>query len=228
MKLGLPHAILGLSALGACAGIPDQPPGPGLATPADRHRIEVTESAERLEIPVSSDEAALSAGSRANLRAFASGYLRYGHGAVIVSAPSDSANAEAAARVAQQTRLALSEAGVSYAAITTDEYGAADAADAPVVVSFSRFEAHAPECAPLYEQDLAHQSNNQPWESYGCAMQANLAAMVEDPRDLLRARDSDPRDSDRRATTMTAYREGAPTHAERSAEERIAISDAVE
>lgn len=228
MRPGLSYAVLGLSALGACAGIPDPPPGPALATQADRHRIEVSETAERLEIPVASSEAALSAGSRANLRTFASGYLRYGHGAVIVSTPAGSPNAQAAARVAQQARLALSEAGVSYAAVSESEYDAAEAGDAPVVVSFARFEAHAPECAPLYEQDLGHQSNNQAWESYGCATQANLAALVEDPRDLLRARDSEPRDSDRRATTMTAYREGSPTHAERSGDERIAISDAVE
>ncbi|MBY0564179.1 MAG: CpaD family pilus assembly protein [Hyphomonadaceae bacterium] len=228
MRHPLPYAVLGLSALGACASMPEPPPGPALATQADRHRIEVTQASERLEIPVASNDAALSAGSRSNLRAFASGYLRYGHGAVVISAPKGSTNAEAAARVAQQTRLALSDAGVSYAAVSTAEYEAPDLADAPVVVSFSRFEAHAPECAPLYEQDLAHQSNNQPWESFGCATQANLAALVEDPADLLRARTSDPRDSDRRATTMTAYREGEPTHAERSRDERVAISDAVE
>jgi pilus assembly protein CpaD len=96
------------------------------------------------------------------------------------------------------------------------------------VLSFARFEAEAPECAPLWEQDLAHQSNNQPWASFGCATNANLAAMIEDPADLLRPRDMDPRDSNRRSTVMEAYREGAQTHAERTSDERVSISNAVQ
>jgi pilus assembly protein CpaD len=121
----------------------------------------------------------------------------------------------------------LVEAGVSYAAVAGSTYDATGAGEAPIIVSFARYEARAPECAPLWEQDLAHQSNNQPWESFGCATQANLAAMVEDPADLLRPRASDPRDSGRRDTVMEAYREGDTTHADRSADERVSISNAV-
>jgi pilus assembly protein CpaD len=226
MKTRLPFFILGLSALGACAGVP-KPEGPPVSSYADRHRIEVTEAAERMEIPVGAGDAALSGGARASLRAFAGNYLRYGHGALVLSSPSGAANADAASVVANDARLALVEAGVSYAAVAGSTYDAAGVADAPIIVSFARFEARAPECAPLWEQDLGHQSNNQPWASFGCATQANLAAMVEDPADLLRPRDADPRDSGRRDTVMEAYREGDQTHADRSSDERVAISNAV-
>ena len=228
MKVRLPYVVAGLSALGACATVPPPPPGPPLATMADRHRIEVIEAAERLEIPVSAGETALSPGAHASLRAFASGYLRYGHGAVVLSAPSGSGNAHSASLLAQQARHALADSGVSYAAVASSTYDGSGAADAPIIVSFARFEAQAPECAPLWEQDLGHQSNNQAWESFGCSTQANLAALVEDPADLLHPRASDARDSDRRNTVMDAYREGQPTGAERSNDERIAISDAVQ
>ena len=227
MNSRLSLLALGLSALGACASVPT-PELPPTSSSADRHRIEVEQTSERLEVAVAPSDVSLSPKSRADLGDFASGYLRYGHGALILSAPAGSTNADAASRLAGEIRMSLVAAGVSYAALASSNYDASGETEAPVVVSFARFEAVAPECAPLWEQDLAHQSNNQAWESFGCASQANLAALVEDPRDLLRARTEDPRDSGRRATVFEAYREGEPTHAERSNDEHVSISNAVQ
>ena len=95
----------------------------------------------------------------------------------------------------------------------------------PDTAPAARFEAQAPECAPLWEQDLAHQSNNQPWASFGCATQANLAAMISDPADLLGPRQEDPRDAARRARVLEAYRQGQQTHANRSDDERVQVSN---
>jgi pilus assembly protein CpaD len=223
----LPLFLLGLSALGACASVP-VPEEPPVATSADRHRIQVTQTAERLELAVSPGDVSLDGAERAQVRTFASGYLRLGHGALVLSTPSGGANAEAASVVAADARRALVDSGVSYAAVAGSTYDASGSPDAPIVLSFARYEAQAPECAPLWEQDLAHQSNNQPWASFGCATQANLAALVEDPADLLRPRAEDPRDSGRRDTVMEAYRDGQPTHAARSGDERITISNAVQ
>lgn len=227
MNSRLSLLALGLSALGACASVPT-PELPPTSSSADRHRIEVEQTSERLEVAVAPSDISLSPKSRADLGDFASGYLRYGHGALILSAPAGSTNTDAASRLAGEIRMSLVAAGVSYAALASSSYDASGETEAPVVVSFARFEAVAPECAPLWEQDLAHQSNNQAWESFGCASQANLAALVEDPRDLLRARTEDPRDSGRRATVFEAYREGEPTHAERSNDEHVSISNAVQ
>ncbi len=230
MNSRLPLLLLGVSALGGCATFALDPPpeGPPVATAADRHEITVEQTAARLEIQVAATDSALSPKSREDLNAFASGYLRYGHGALILSAPEGSGNASAAASIARDAQAALSSAGVSYSAMAASTYNASDVAEAPLIVSFARFEAQAPECAPLWEQDLAHQSNNQPWESFGCATQANLAALIEDPRDLTQARAEDARDSGRRATTFGAYREGEQTHADRTQDERITISNAVQ
>ncbi len=229
MKSRLPLLVLGLSALGACASVPPPPEGMrATPTAADLHQIRVTQSAERVEIPVTSGDLTLAPQERAHLHAFANAYLRYGHGALVLSTPSGGANSDAASILANETRRALVDAGVSYAAVAGSSYDASGRADAPIIVSFSRYEAHAPDCAPLWEQDLARQSNNQPWESFGCATQANLAALVEDPADLLRPRAEDPRDAGRRDTVMDAYRAGEQTHAPRSSDERIAISNAVQ
>jgi pilus assembly protein CpaD len=229
MKSRLPLFVIGLTALGACASVPE-PPADMRPTPtvADLHRIQVTESSRRLEVPVNTADVALSQRDRASLHDLAAGYLRYGHGSLVLSTPSGGSNADAASILANETRRALVEAGVSYAAVAGSSYDASGRADAPIIVSFARYEAHAPECAPLWEQDLAHQSNNQPWESFGCATVSNIAAMVEDPADLLRPRAEEARDSGRRDTVMDAYRAGEQTHAPRSSDERITISNAVQ
>lgn len=227
MNSRLPLILASLGALGACASV-STPKGPPVASAMDRHRIEVAQTSERVEIPVKADDSELTPEARESLHNFAAAYLRYGHGALVLSAPSGGANADAASVLAHQTRMSLVEAGVSYAAVAGATYDASGEATAPIIVSFDRFEAQAPECAPLYEQDLAHQSNNQAWDSFGCATQANRAAMIEDPRDLLEPRSEDPRDSARRDTVMQAYRAGQQTHAARSSDERITISNAAQ
>ena len=167
MKSRLPLLLLGVSALTACAGIPkpDMNVAP-LATQADRYEPAAEAAVQHIEIAVAPGQMELAASDQTRLRALASDYLRYGHGPLALETPSGSANSEAASVVAADARRTLADAGVSYAAIagSTRESGGEAM---PILVSFSRFEAQAPDCAPLYEQDLAHQSNNQSWASFG-------------------------------------------------------------
>lgn len=223
--------LLGLSAVAtvaACAGVP-KPETPATPTAADRHVIRVEETGDRLDIPAPAGAMTLDAQTRAGVADFAGRYLRIGHGPLILSAPSSGANADSAARLAHEVRMRLAEYGVSYAAIAGSTYDASSsAADAPVVLSFTRYEAFAPECTPIWRQDLGHQSNNQAYESFGCAGQANLAAMIEDPHDLVAPRGETARDAGRRSVVLDHYRNGQPTGAERAPEEQITISNAIQ
>lgn len=229
MKSRLPLLLLGVSALtAACASIPEPDLNRApISSAADRHQPTAQAAIQRIELAAAPGQMELAGSERAELHAFASDYLRYGHGPLVLETPSGAANSEAASILAADARRTLAEAGVSYAAIAGSTRDAGGE-NMPILVSFNRFEAQAPECAPLFEQDLAHQSNNQPWASFGCATNFNLAAMVEDPADLTRPRDMAARDSGRRDTVMDAYRAGEQTHAERSNDERIAISNAVQ
>lgn len=228
MKSRLPLLLLGVSTLAACAGIPKpEVANAPLATQADRHQPTAQAAVQRLELNVAPGQMQLAANERAQLAAFANDYLRYGHGPLALETPSGGANSDAASMLAADARRALADAGVSYAAIAGSTRDAGGES-MPILVSFNRFEAQAPDCAPLYEQDLGHQSNNQPWSSFGCATNFNLASMVEDPADLVRPRDMAARDSERRDTVMDAYRAGAQTHAERTDSERATISNAVQ
>jgi len=224
------HALVGLglaATLGACVTPSEPPPGPPLATEADRHRIEVLQTGERLDVAIAAQDMGLSAEMRASLTAFGAAYRAEGHGPLMLSAPSGGENADAAARAAQEARLVLASAGVPYAAIAASAYDASGTATAPLVLSFTRYEAVAPECAPLWEQDLSEDLHT-PYASFGCAMNANLAAMIEDPHDLIAPRAETPRDASRRATVLDNYRQGAPTGATRSPDEQAQISTAIQ
>jgi pilus assembly protein CpaD len=223
-----PFALLcgALALTAGCASLPTEEVA-NLATQADQHKITVSEIAQQMSLPVRPDDASLSRDAQIGIDAFARAYVRQGHGAVYISTPSGGANSSAAARLAQEARMKLAASGVPYYAIVGSTYEATTA-DAPMMLRFVRFAAQAPECAPLYTQDLAHNPSNRPYESFGCSSQANLAAIISDPRDLIEPRLEDPRDPARRAHVLEAYRKGDQTHATRSNDERVQVSKAVE
>ena len=185
MNARLPLLVASLAALSACAAVPKPPAGPATPTQADNHRITVAPSTQRMEIAVAPGDITLSPEARAELRAFASDYLRAGYGALVLSAPGSGENADAATLIVHEARMVLTNEGVSYAAIASNTHDGGGEASG-VVLNFERYVAQAPECESLSTQNLGgwETSNNQPWRSFGCATQANLAAMIEDPRDL--------------------------------------------
>ena len=223
-------ASLAVSAVALLASACVTKPAPinaNLATLADQHKISVSTGAERLELPIAAGDTAISIDQASSIESFARLYVRQGHGALVMSTPAGGANADAAALISQDVRLRLASSGVPFAAIAGSTYAPPDPNAAPLVLSFTRFSAEAPTCEPLWSQDLAHNPDNQPWGSFGCAQQANLAAMISDPADLLGPRAEDPRDAARRARVLEAYRQGQQTHAERSQDERVQVSSAI-
>lgn len=75
----------------------------------------------------------------------------------------------------------------------------------------SRTEAAVPNC-PNWEGRSNGDFAGSTMTNFGCAVNANLAAMVADPEDLVRGQQADP-SSDPRTTTRAigAYRDAAPT-----------------
>ena len=223
-------AVLCVSA-SACASLsapPDNLRGNPVATPADLHTITVAQSGERLEIPVIGQDGVLAADNLTMIDNFGREYRDIGHGPLIVSTPAGAGDADAAARIAQAARLQLADGGVPYAAISGSTYDASGRDTAPVVLSFTHYTAEAPSCAPVWTEDLAHSPSNRPPPNFGCFMNANLAAMIADPSDLVDPRALEPRDGARRAVVMDKYRQGQPTGATRSADEQVKISDAIQ
>jgi len=191
--------------------------GKPIASVADTHVIEVVEAGERLEFSPSSATPSLT--QLAEIDAFAKIYRTVGHGPITITAPKEG---EVAKAFAAQVRARLIEQGVSFAAVAAAMHGGEGDA---VVLSFTRYEAEAPDCPAIYEQNLSRQTDNRAYDSFGCAMQANLAAMIADPADLLGPRDADPRDGARRAVVFKNYRDGKQTHADRSSQEQVGLRE---
>ncbi|XBQ14831.1 MAG: CpaD family pilus assembly protein [Oceanicaulis sp.] len=156
--------------------------------------------------------------------ALASEYKARGHGPLVISYPRGAGNAEAAIDAIAAARTQFYEAGLDWRQIAGGAYDASGRASAPVIFSFTRYQAVAPDC----ETGWGDLRGRDAWDSFGCATASNLAAMVADPRDLVSPRGMDAPDADRRQTVLDRYRQGQPTASTRGDGESGAVSDAVE
>ena len=150
-------------------------------TVAERHPVTIDQQTETLLVPVDAQAQGLPRAQLAAIDGFVSTYRTRGYGPITVTAPSGARDARAAGQTAADVRTALFASGVPYEEMrgATVRSGTADA----VIVSFATYAASAPACG-VYSGVLSARLGNRPHPNFGCASQANLAAMVADPRDL--------------------------------------------
>ena len=104
---------------------------------------------------------------------------------------------------------AVAGLGLGAAMLGGTAYGPALAA---VRISYPRVTAQAGPCG-LWPRDIGPTFNrdyfeNQPYWNLGCAMQRNVAAMVEEPGDLVQPRGESPAYTGRRTVVLDKYRRG--------------------
>jgi pilus assembly protein CpaD len=192
--------VLGLGAAGCAPMVGSDPSAP--LTPLSRYSLRVEPGLDRIALAV--HERGLSANQHAALGQFAGRYTVAGHGWVRVEAPSG--GDPVAAEQAYAVRAVLQAAGVPAERIQMAAYAAPDAR-APVLAGFETVRAVVPDCAHE-SRDMRGRSSNQSSGGFGCAITANMAAQIADPRDLLGARPMTPADSGRAAVVFDAYRRG--------------------
>jgi pilus assembly protein CpaD len=174
------------------------------------HPIAVEEIVETLDVPVGIYTNRLSTPFRATVVGFAQKFIDSRSSVIAVVAPSGSPNQQVAAGIAVEIEDVLRQSGVPADAIDYRVYHAgADERNAPIRVAFSRIGAHTAPCEPWRDQ-VAITSQNRHFFNFGCATQQNLAAMVQNPLDLLYPRGMTPADAARRSDVLEKYRRGAP------------------
>jgi len=177
-----------------------------------RHPIVITEAPETLDLPIGKNTRNLSGPIVGTISSFGVDSRQHGSGAVEIMVPSGGANEAAVHAVTPQIRQALQQGGVSRSRISTRTYAVEDAsADAPIRLSYPRMQATAGECGSWPKNIGGSFNQNVDYENYGCATQANLAAMVVNPSDLLTPRASTPADQQRRAIVIENFRKGEVT-----------------
>ena len=204
------------AALGACAsnGSPDSQP----LTPLSRYSLQVEPGLDRIALAVRDD--GLSANQQAALNDLADRYMLSGVGQVRVEGPSG--EDPAAARQTWAVRTALEAAGLPAERIVIASYAAPDPR-APVLSGFETVRAVIPNCA-AEPRSLGGRFSNEPSMGLGCAVNANIAAQIADPRDIVGHRPISPPDSGRAAVVFDNYRRGEVTSApqEKLVEGRLA------
>jgi len=183
------------------------------------HPIAIEEQVETLDIPVGLYTGRLTGAARSNVVFFAQKFRSSGSRLIAVVAPSGSANQDVAAGIAVEIEDVLAQTGIAPEAIDYRVYrAAADERNAPVRIAFSRVAGHTAPCGPWPDQATVN-GQNRNYANFGCATQQNLAAMVDNPLDLLYPRGLTPADAARRADVLEKYRRGAAFSADLSREE---------
>lgn len=206
-------AALGLP-LGACV---HDPVATGSIEPVDyrqRHPIVLTDAPRHLDVFVGRAHGGLEPRQRQDVHAFAAEYRRTGKGTISAIVPQGAAPRWAVERTLGAVRQALAEAGVPHGALVVVAYHPDDPAlAAPIRLSFARLQAKVASQCGLWPVDLAGGDSVEGWKNrqywnFGCATQANLAAQIADPIDLVRSRAEVPGDTRKRLNGIEKLRKG--------------------
>ena len=225
-------ALVGLAlALGACTHTDDALTA---SVPDDyrlRHPIVVQEADRSVVIFVGHARGGLSASQRADVMGLAQTWLAEGTGAITADVPVDTPNAKAAADSFREIQAMLSAAGVPPRGIVVHQYHPEDPRQmAAIRLNYPKISAVAGPCG-LWPEDLGSSIKNKSYfenksyYNFGCAYQRNMAAMVDNPSDLVQPRSETPPYTTRRSEAFEKYRRGAPTATVYPDGEKAKLSD---
>jgi pilus assembly protein CpaD len=225
-------ALVGLAlALGACTHTDDALTA---SVPDDyrlRHPIVVQEADRSVVIFIGHARGGLSASQRADVMGLAQTWLAEGTGAITADVPVDTPNAKAAADSFREIQAMLSAAGVPPRGIVVHQYHPEDPRQmAAIRLNYPKISAVAGPCG-LWPEDLGSSIKNKSYfenksyYNFGCAYQRNMAAMVDNPSDLVQPRSETPPYTTRRSEAFEKYRRGAPTATVYPDGEKAKLSD---
>jgi pilus assembly protein CpaD len=225
-------ALVGLAVvLGACthtdevvtASVPDDY--------RQRHPIAIQEADRSVVIFVGHARGGLSASQRADVMGLAQTWLREGTGAINADLPVDTPNARAAADAFREIQALLAAAGVPPRGIVVRHYHPQDSRlMATIRLNYPKISAVAGPCG-LWPEDLGPSIKNKsyfenkPYYNFGCAYQRNMAAMVDNPSDLVQPQSETPAYTTRRTEAFEKYRKGSTTTTSYPESDRAKLSD---
>jgi pilus assembly protein CpaD len=226
-------ALVGLAAvLGACTHTDDTMTTASF--PNDyrlRHPIAIQEADRSVVVFVGHARGGLSASQRADVMGLAQAWLHEGTGAIKADLPVDTPNAQAAADSMREIQSLLTAAGVPARGIIVRRYHPEDPRQmATIRLEYPKISAIAGPCG-LWPEDLGPSVKNKSYfenkeyYNFGCAYQRNIAAMVDNPSDLVQPRTETAAYTARRTQAFEKYRKGNPTSTTYPESDKAKLSD---
>src|SRR5215210_2094059 len=226
-------ALIGAAvALGACMHT-DKPVATASA-PDDyrlRHPIAIQEADQSVVIFVGQGRGGLSAPQRTDVIGLAQSWLHEGTGAINADLPVDTPNARMAADTLREIQALLVSVGVPPRGLLVRRYHPDDPRHmAAIRLSYPKISATAGPCG-TWPEDLGPSIKNKGYYenksyfNFGCAYQRNMAAMIDNPSDLVQPRPETPAYTARRSTAFDKYRKGTSTATMYPEAEKAKLSD---
>src|SRR6266436_3407334 len=196
-----------------------------------RHPIAIQEANRSVIVFVGQARGGLSASQRADVMGLAQAWLGEGTGAISIDVPVDTPNARAAEDSLREIQATFAAAGVPPRALNVRQYRPEDPRHmAAIRLNYPKISAVAGPCG-LWPEDLGPSINNKgyfdnkPYYNFGCANQRNLAAMIDNPSDIVQPRPETPAYTARRTEGFEKYRKGATTTTTYPEAEKAKLSD---
>jgi pilus assembly protein CpaD len=226
-------ALVGLAvALGGCtyteavvatASVPDDY--------RQRHPIAIQEADRSIVLFVGHARGGLSAAQRADVMGLAQIWLQEGTGAIHADVPVGTPNARAAADSLREIQSLLAAAGVPPRGLAVRRYRPEDPRQmATIRLNYPKISAVAGPCG-LWPEDMGSSFKNtsylenKQYYNFGCAYQRNMAAMVDNPSDLVQPRAETPAYTARRTTGFEKYRKGTTSATSYPEGDKAKLSD---
>jgi len=197
-----------------------------------RHPIVIEEANKSIVVFVGQGRGGLSAEQRADVIGLAETWLHEATGAINVDVPVGTPNARMAADSMREIHALLAAAGVPPRGIIVHRYHPENPRHmAAIRLSYPKISAEAGPCG-LWPDDLGpsvknkNYFENKQYYNFGCAYQRNMAAMIDNPADLVQARPETPSYTMRRTVAFERYRKGTTTTTSYPEADKAKLSDA--
>lgn len=191
------------------------PPKPIALYPDDyreRHPITLKDGERTVEVFLGRNRGGLSPAQRADVVSFAATWKHNATSGIIVDVPRAGATKMAAADSLREIHSILNASGVPGNGVRVRSYMPSDLALPSIKLSYARLSAEAGPCGrwpyDLGPADDFIYQQNRAYYNLGCASQRNLAAMVDNPADLVQPRGESEVYTNRRTNMLDKYRKG--------------------
>jgi len=177
-----------------------------------RHPIALHEGEHTVQVFVGRNRGGLTPNQRAEVLSFAQYWRHEATSGIIVDVPGSGPSARAAADSMREIWSVFAASGIPRRAVYVHHYRPLDHVLATIKLNYSKVVADVGPCG-IWPNDLGPTydvtyNENRPYWNFGCATQRNLAAMVEDPADLVQPRGEAPAYEARRTVAIDKYRKG--------------------